>query len=71
MKWTSGYKHAENLSFIIDEDKNVGFYLYVYDQKGSNTHDYLQDDFETVKFFAFHKFGVPEDSWVEIDDRQP
>lgn len=71
MKWTSGYKHAENLSFIIDEDKNVGFYLYVYDQKGSNTHDYLQDTLDAAQDDAWEYFGVPIDSWVEIDDRQP
>ena len=69
MKYSSTYMHPEGLSFIIDEDKNVGFYLYVYDRNGSNTHDYLQDDLETVKFFAFNKFDVPEDSWIEVDEQ--
>lgn len=55
MRWVTTYKHPDNLNFIIDEDL-----------PDAN----LQDDLETAKFDTFHKFGVPEDSWVEIEEHQ-
>ena len=67
MQLSSNFKHPQNLSFIIEEDKNVGFYLYIYDSRGFNTHDYLQDSLEIAKEQALDDFGVPLDSWVQVE----
>ena len=53
---------------IIEDNPDVGFYLYVYDTTGKNTHDYLQDTLEITKEFAFEKYGVPLDSWTIAKD---
>ena len=79
MMWYSEYKTPEGFYFIIDQDENVGFYLYVYEtpelfrkdvedpQRRCAHHqrDYLQDTLHWAKHQAFEEFGVPMDSWVE------
>ncbi len=68
MKWTSRIKRPKPMNFIIEHDKNVGFYLYVYDDAtGKNTHDYLQDTLEIAKEQAFEDFGVHLDSWKQVE----
>ena len=54
------------LRFEIEEDSNVGFYVYVFDGDKC-THDYLQDTFELAKGFAGRKFGVPVSAWQAIE----
>jgi hypothetical protein len=51
--------------FMIQEDKAAGFYIYAFESERC-THDYLQDNLETVKRFARERFGVPEDAWHEL-----
>jgi hypothetical protein len=57
----------DNRTFIINEDfPGIGFYIYAYDRDGKNTHDYLQDDLDMAKLCALDEFGVPADSWTEV-----
>jgi len=59
-------KH-DNRTFIIEEDlPEVGFYVYAYDHNGKIINDFLQDDLEMAKLCALDEFGVPKDSWTEI-----
>jgi hypothetical protein len=56
----------DNRVFKIEEDyPEAGAYLYVY-VDGRCTHDYLQDNVEMCKAFAFEEFNVPADSWELI-----
>lgn len=56
----------DGLSFVIDEDlPGVGWYLYVYDN-GSCVKDSLQDSLEDCMDLALTEFGVPIESWREI-----
>ncbi|MDR0770188.1 MAG: hypothetical protein LBE75_03195 [Burkholderiales bacterium] len=49
--------------FKIEEDyPEVGAYLYVY-ENGQCIHDYLQDNVEMCKAFAFEEFNVSIDGW--------
>ncbi len=80
MRWYSTYKHPDSLNFIIEEDESVGFYVYVYDEydgflndlrdpsghSSRHQQDHLQVGLDGATHFASRKFGVPEDSWVEI-----
>jgi len=80
MKLYSRHTHPEKLYFIIDHDEKAGFYLYVYDNDQSfkedltdplcrsHQQDHLQDDLETAQEQALEDFGVPLDSWVEVED---
>ncbi|MFC6267829.1 hypothetical protein [Frigoriflavimonas asaccharolytica] len=55
--------------FKIEEDlPDVGWYLYVYDQKGKCIADHLQNDLETVINFAFEEYKVPMTNWVDSKD---
>ena len=65
MKWISKYKHPKGLSFEIEYDANVGYYVYVYNNKGENIADYLQDTFDFVKSFVNDEFNVPLNSWAQ------
>lgn len=56
-------KHNNQTFEIVEDKPEVGFYLYVYDTNGKNTHDYLQDTLQITKEFANKIFGVPLDSW--------
>ena len=57
-------KHNNQTFEIVADQPEVGFYVYVYDNNGKNTHDYLQDTLHMAKEFAFKKFGVSIDSWT-------
>lgn len=56
-------KHNNQLFEIVEDLPEVGFYIYVYDSQGKNTHDHLQDTELIAKEFTFQEFGVPIDSW--------
>lgn len=46
--------------YLIAEDlPQVGWYLYLFDKNGNNTHDYLQDTEQIAKEQAYEDFGVP------------
>ena len=74
MKWISQYRHPESWGFeieqqalrnITDRTEETAYYLNVYNEKGANTHDFMQDTLHWAKHQAFEEFGVPMDSWVE------
>jgi len=58
----------DNCIFKIEEDyPEVGVYLYVYENERC-VFDYLQDNIEICKKFAFEEFNVPIDSWKLKED---
>jgi hypothetical protein len=54
------------LSDLISNNKEYGFYLYVF-ENGQGTHDYLQDSLEAAQDFALEKFQVPLQAWKEAE----
>lgn len=81
MKWYSTYIHPEGFKFIIELDENVGYYIYLYEDleyfeddfkrpEGCPSHqdDDLQDSLESAKRCTFIQFGVPVDSWTQIEN---
>ncbi len=75
MKWIAHFDHPQGWRFEIERQKlqNLtlgvemdGFYFYVYDQNGFDTHDYLQDTLEIAMEQAFEDFGVPLDAWKRV-----
>jgi hypothetical protein len=58
-------KYNKQIFEIIEDLPEVGFYIYVYDSDGNNTHDYLQVDLESAKRFALEAFAVPLEAWEE------
>ena len=59
----------EKIKLILDEDdKDAGWYLFVYDNPKSNiaTADYLQDSEELAFKFAEKKFGIKKSQWKRI-----
>lgn len=79
MKWFSTHRHPDELFFIIEDDPS-GYYVYVYAQKTpyeqdlpadedciQHQQDHHQDDLPMAKRFALHQFGVPMDSWVDVE----
>lgn len=81
MKWTTHFQHPESMHFIIDEDSEAGFYLYVYETEAfyqrdianaqgkcpSYQRNHLQDTLYWAQQQAEEEYGVPMDSWQEID----
>jgi len=56
-------KH-NNLKFeIVEDNPDVGYYLYVYNSEGKCIFDYLQDSEKMCKEFALEEFGVPLAIW--------
>ncbi len=52
---------------IIEHEKNIGFYLHMYDMDtGKCTHDYLEDSLLNAKLKAKEKFSVDVRFWHEI-----
>jgi len=49
---------------IVEDNPEVGFYLYVYDGDRCIA-DYLQNDEETCKQVAFEEYGVETSCWIE------
>ena len=56
----------DNKTFIIEEDENVGFYLYVY-QENECLFDHLQDELEIAIEQAEEDYGVDPNSWKQIN----
>ncbi len=55
----------KDFSFKIEEDlPEVGAYLYIY-QNDFCIKDYLQNDIDMCKAFAYEKYLVPLDAWKE------
>ncbi len=55
-------RHSEKVFKIEEDFPEVGAYLYVF-EKGECIKDYLQDNIDLCKEFAFEEFNVPLDSW--------
>lgn len=69
------------MGFIIDDDGHKGFYLYVYEEMdmfesdinnpegGCEGHqdNYHVETLEMAKHSAERRFGVPIDSWKQVD----
>lgn len=54
--------------FVIKQDKpEVGWYLYVYENRRC-IYDYLQGTLEITKEFAEEQFGVPLEKWEQIEN---
>ena len=68
--WTQTVKRAEHnlLRFeIVQDNPDVGFYLYVYDGNRCIA-DYLQNDEEMCKLFAYEEYGVEPSLWQEVPE---
>lgn len=51
----------EGKRFKIEEDRpEIVWYIYVFDSKGKCVADYLQNDLESAKSFAFEELRVPK-----------
>ena len=60
------FSKYKNQKFEIVEDlPDVGFYLYVYDEKNNCIADHLQNTEKDAKEFAFEEYEVPLKSWTE------
>ena len=46
---------------------NCGYNFYAFDEKGFNTHDYIQGTIGICKEQALEDFDVPMDSWKELN----
>lgn len=62
MQFISEPKNLEPKYFVIKQDVNIGFYLFVFIGKDC-IEDYLQDSFELAVEQAYEDYGVPKDSW--------
>ena len=80
MKWYSTYSSPKGARFVIRKDTRAGYYLYVYedyglfdeDRKATGTcsrhqQDHLQDTLEIAQDQALEDFGVPLDSWMQVE----
>lgn len=57
----------DTYSASIEEDSEVGFYLYIFELKsGKCLFDSLQDTLEIAKNQAQRDFSLNSDAWVEI-----
>ncbi len=77
MKWISNHKHPDGHTFeieyeiLFDSMQKVDFpayYLLGVDGKGYFLCNYMQEEFEAATEQAFMKWGVPEDSWVKVEE---
>lgn len=66
MKWKSKSDSNKTRYYEIKHDPNVGFYLYVF-ENDKCIHDYLQDTLELAMECAWEDFGVPKESWEEVE----
>lgn len=66
MKWEAEISSPKPLRFVIDHDEYVGYYLYVWEGE-KNTFDYLQDTLHFAKRQALEDFGVPLDTWRQVE----
>lgn len=79
MKWISNYKHPEGHTFEIEYELEIAitdhgpedypaYYLLGIDGNGYFLCNYMQEEFEAATEQAFMKWGVPEDSWVKVEE---
>ena len=83
MRWYSTHKHFEGLNFIIEKEERMPYYtLFLYtdsshfqydmsDPTGncsSHQDDYTEDTLELAQKKALKNFGVPLDSWKELEE---
>lgn len=76
MKWQSNYKHPDGYRFFIEHEvlfesmqkKYNDVYYLIGQTEDADLCNYFQEKFETAIWQAYKKFGVPEDSWVKIED---
>ena len=63
--WISTENTAGFDRIIIEEDSDVGFYIYVYatPESRSPERDHLQDSFAMAKYACTDDYGVPATSW--------
>jgi len=64
-KWVSEFTGDSKRKFVIEEDDNVGFYLYIFEGDKCKE-DYLQDSFDLAIEQAEEDFGVDPRSWRQI-----
>ncbi len=70
MKFKKLMSFYNNKKFIIEEDlPEVGVYLYVY-EGGKSVYDCLQDNIKICMEIALEEYGVPFESWKEIDSNE-
>lgn len=67
MKWVSSFKHPAGLCCEIVHDSKAGYYLFIYDVPKNETQDHLQDTLEIAQEQALEDFGIPLDSWKEVE----
>ena len=60
-------KHNQLRLEIVEDNPDVGFYLYVYDGEQCIA-DYLQHDEDTCKQVALKEYGVELNLWREKTD---
>ena len=58
------YIEKEKLKATIEEDIGIGFYLYIYDEKGNCIADHLQDSLDIAKSQAEEEYCIPQNSWT-------
>ncbi|MEP6848009.1 MAG: hypothetical protein ABI999_04070 [Acidobacteriota bacterium] len=59
--------HGEYLFRIVPDNPDVGAYLHIY-RGDEDLYDYLQDSVKHCMDFAYRKFGVLPDAWIEAVD---
>jgi hypothetical protein len=74
-KWITDYKHPDGTLCAIEEsrfynlaDKTTSEHFYMYAWATNEAYDYLQDTLEAAKDDALEYFGVPMDSWKEVEE---
>jgi len=64
------YMEKGELKARIEENLGIGFYLYIYDEKGNCIADHLQDSLELAKNQAEEEYFIPQNSWMLQADIQ-
>lgn len=64
------YMEKGALKAKIEENLGIGFYLYIYDEKGNCIADHLQDSLELAKIQAEEEYSIPQNSWTLQADIQ-
>ncbi|MBU6476150.1 MAG: hypothetical protein KGL10_08565 [Alphaproteobacteria bacterium] len=73
MKWLTNYNDPQGRTFKIETMEFVKgnmptqYVVYAFDKNRFNTHDHAQDSLKMAKECAFDEFGVPVDSWHQVE----
>jgi len=60
------WRQKGETSYVIEEDL-VGWYFIIYkNHTNKSSEDYLFDTLEDILFEAEDRFGIPKNSWKEI-----